>query len=164
MSRADPRPTLELTPNKRRLVIGRDELRLRVVSSEAGYLYVLLAGTEGSDLVLLFPNAKDTNNRIEAGKPITLPRRGTRMASAGPPGVNHIAVIVSPAPRDFSAVGLKRGSGALAEFDVERLQRLWSDEPGSHSPLAGAARCEPAGTTCDPRYGGAMARIEEVAP
>jgi len=55
------------------LRIDRDELRFSVTSSKDGYLYVLLAGPDGS-LIQLYPNDKATNNRVAANQTLHLPQ------------------------------------------------------------------------------------------
>ena len=82
--------------------IGRDSLRFTVTADRDGYLYVLMAGSDGRQLTQLLPNAVDADNRLQAGKPVTLPRSTWRLRAAGPAGEDRLLVMVSPEPRDFS--------------------------------------------------------------
>ena len=54
--------------------IGRDQLQLSVTSSHAGHVYLLMLGSDRKSFYLLFPNGLDGDNRIQAGKPLALPR------------------------------------------------------------------------------------------
>jgi len=93
---ADPLMAVNTITDKSQLVIGKDRLLFQVKSSTPGYIYVYLAGTDKSHFYLLFPNALDRDNRIEADKLVQLPRKGWHITAGGPPGVNHIVTIVSP--------------------------------------------------------------------
>lgn len=142
------------------MVIGRDQLQFRVSSSEAGYLYVFLGGTDKSHFYLLFPNGIDDDNRIAADTVVTLPRPGWRITAGGPAGVNHLVAIVSREPRDFSGLGLDTKE-LIPEFDLPTARRLWNNRTGAATPFVGKAVCTRAGD-CDQRYGATLLRIEEV--
>jgi hypothetical protein len=156
---ADPSIVVRAAADKQRLAIGRDRMSFRVQSSQPGYLYVFLSGTDQSNLALLFPNAIDQDNRIGRDAEVVLPRKGWQITAGGPAGTNHLVAMVSREPRDFAAAGLKMGE-TIPEFELAVLQRLWS-APGA-SPGAGDARC-PAGGGCDARYGASAIRIEEFS-
>ena len=164
--RADPQMSVTAKADNENLVIGRDQLKFRVKSSQAGYLYVLYSGTGPANLLLLFPNEADRDNRIAANKDLLLPRKGSSgktwsIDAAGPPGADHIVALVSRVPRDFAGVGLKQGSG-VSSFDLETIQGLWASASASGSPYAGAARCD-ANADCASEFGAALLRISEVA-
>ncbi len=158
---SDPRISVNTLADKQTLVIGRDRMKFRVKSSEAGYLYVFFSGTDNAGLTLLFPNATDAKNQITADIEVTLPRESWNIDAGGPPGVNHIVTLVSRSPRDFSRVGLKPAN-PLSEFDLASLQRLWSAPPPDSSVYAGTARCVE-GVACPPEYGATLIRISEEA-
>ncbi|MEO8058153.1 MAG: serine/threonine-protein kinase [Burkholderiales bacterium] len=158
---ADPLFSVNTLADKQTLVIGRDRIRFRVKSSEAGYLYVFFSGTENSGLTLLFPNTNDSKNRIAADTEIVLPRDTWNIDAGGPPGVDHIVAMVSRSPRDFSGVGLKPAN-PLSEFDLGTLQRLWASAPADVSPYAGVARCANE-ATCPAGFGATLIRITEEA-
>ncbi|MBP7484296.1 MAG: protein kinase [Aquabacterium sp.] len=157
---ADPLMSVNILPSKSKVVIGKDKLQFRVKSSESGYVYVYLAGTDAAHFYLLFPNAIDRDNRIEADKVIELPRKGWQITAGGPAGVDHIVTVVSPVPRDLTAIGLK-ASDTIPEFDLELAKTRWAQHQGSGSPFVGPAQC-PAGQPCEQRYGASLVRIEEV--
>ena len=157
----DPLISVNTLADKERIMIGTDRMQFRVKASEAGYLYVLFAGTGEANLQLLFPNSRDQNNRVAADTTVILPREGWKITASGPPGVNHIVTMVSRQPRDFSAAGLKQGE-TMPEFELAEARRVWSATPATHAAFAGDPRCA-AAADCDTRYGATLIRIEEVA-
>jgi hypothetical protein len=86
------------------LKIKQDLFDFTVESDRAGFVYAVLAGSDNQSVYTIFPNALDANNRIEAGKPMRLPRDGWALRSQGPAGENSLLVIVSDGPRDLSAL------------------------------------------------------------
>ena len=158
---SDPLISVNTLADKQTLVIGRDRIKFRVKSSEAGYLYIFYSGTDNAGLTLLFPNINDSKNRINADTEMVLPRESWNIDAGGPPGVDHIVAMVSRSPRDFSGVGLKPAN-PLSEFDLATLQRLWSAVPGDTSPYAGIARCA-AQAPCPAGFGATLIRITEEA-
>jgi hypothetical protein len=157
---ADPLLAVNTLTDKSRLVIGKDRLLFQVKSSTPGYLYVFLAGTDQNHFYLLFPNGLDKNNRIEANKLVSLPRKGWHITAGGPPGVDHIVTMVSPVPRDLSQLGLNP-QDSIPEFDLAKARSLWAAHQGPGSPFVGTPVCDP-GVTCDGRYGASLVHIEEV--
>ncbi|MBI2731819.1 MAG: protein kinase [Aquabacterium sp.] len=159
---ADPLMAINTLTDKSQLLIGKDKLQFQVKTSVPGYLYVYLAGTDQNHFYLLFPNALDKNNRIEADKLVELPRKGWHITAGGPPGVNHIVTMVSPFPRDFSQLPLTT-TDTIPEFDMAQATRLWAEHKGPGSPFVPPAVCDKATTPCDQRYGATLVHIEEVA-
>jgi len=141
------------------VVVGKDRIRFRVRSSEAGHLYVFLAGTD-DHLWLMFPNKRDADNRVAADTEVVLPRKSWEIVAGGPPGVDSIVAMVSRTPRDFAAAGI-RPDGDMGEFDPARLRRLWEQAPAGQSPLAGTPACAGA-ANCDAAFGATLIRITEV--
>ena len=157
----DPLISVNTLADKERIAIAVDRMQFRVKSSEGGYLYVLLAGTDKAHLQLLFPNGLDKNNRIAADTTVTLPRKGWQITAGGPPGTNHIVTMVSREPRDFSSAGLKADE-TIPEFDLGQAEQAWRRAPARQAALAGAPHCANAAAVCDPAYGATLIRIEEV--
>jgi hypothetical protein len=120
-----------------------------------------MVGTDKRHFHLLFPNAVDDDNRVEAGKEIALPRPGWSMVAAGPPGTNHIVAVVSDRPRDFSATGLQR-LDLFAEFPLAQAERTWFAHRGESSPFLGAPVCPQGASGCPDSYGAAIFTIDEV--
>jgi hypothetical protein len=142
-----------------RVRIGRDKLGFSIRSSHAGYMYVHMVGTQG-DFYQLFPNALDKANRIGAGEVLVLPRLSWPVKALGPPGTDHFVVMVSDAPRDFSAAGLAAGD-PLASFPVARAAQLQREYSGRTPLFAGVPECKE--TPCPALYGAAAFSIDEVA-
>jgi serine/threonine protein kinase len=126
--------------------IGKDRLKFSLRSSRAGYVYLLMVGSDRSQFWLLFPNDIDRNNAIDPGKSLSLPRSGWSMDAAGPPGIDYFLAIVSESPRDFSEAGLRPGS-PFAEFS---LAGVTDGERGGAKPkFAGKPDCTaPRQTRC----------------
>lgn len=97
----DPSHQVVLQAARTTLRIDQDELDFSVNTSQAGYLYVLHVGSDGMTFDLLFPNAQDTNNRVNAGNH-ALPRPTWRVRVAGPVGTSRLMAVVSPRPLDMS--------------------------------------------------------------
>lgn len=159
---ADPLLGVNALADKSVLQIGSDRLQFRVKSSEAGHVYVFLAGTDKSHMYLLFPNEIDKNNRIEANKEMLLPRKGWQITAGGPPGTNHIVTMVSRQPRDLSQAGLRQANEEIPEFDLALAEKLWAARTGNENPFVGKAACA-AGAACDSTYGASLLTIDEVA-
>ena len=160
---ADPSIAVQASAKNPRLVIGRDKLAFSVQSSQPGHVYVFASGTDHAHFNLLFPNARDRRNRIEAGRALQLPRDTWSLISAGPPGINHLLVIVSRSPRSFDSTGLVARSGELPAFDLAAAAARWTaTATGAASPFIGRAECS-AGAACAEGYGAGFVQVEEVA-
>jgi hypothetical protein len=142
--------------------IGQDALRFSITSSKPGYLYVLALGTRDSDFDLLFPNARDANNHLDAGQVRRLPGAKWSLPASGPAGTNQFVAIVSDEPRDFGRLGTQP-EGAFRRFSLEAGARLFRDYTGKAPLYAGDVRCKRAGN-CSQSYGAATFSIEEVDP
>jgi serine/threonine protein kinase len=109
------------------LVIDRDRLSFTVNSTRAGYVYVLMLGTDEESVFQIFPNKVDKANRVASAKALKLPRAGWSIEAAGPPGRNRFLVIVTEKPQTFSALGLKpvpTGSQDFAPLDFKKIRSL----------------------------------------
>jgi hypothetical protein len=147
-----------------RVRIGVDRLRFTVSSSRAGYVYLLMVGSDRTQFWLLFPNEADQDNRIAAGGTLALPRPGWRLTAAGPPGTDQLLAIVSEAPRDFSGAGLQPNP-PFAAFRLNPRGLIEGDAASAAQRYVGQVRCpEPAAGPCPQSYGAALFSIEEVAP
>ena len=148
---ADPQVQVSVEVAQQRLLIGRDFLSFNVRSPQAGFVYVLTLDAERKHLSLLFPNSIDKKNRIEADKPLKLPRKGWPIQAQGPVGNDQFVVIVSEQERDFTAAGLQK-SDSIPEFNLEQAQAAMKNQPPGVPLFAGQG----AG-----RYGAAAFTIEE---
>jgi protein kinase-like protein/uncharacterized protein DUF4384 len=155
----DPDHAVSVAPDKSTVRIGQDKLGFHLRSTKPGYAYVLMVGSD-QHVYLLFPNAVDRNNKIAADRSVALPRPGWAMESAGPPGINDFLVVVSDAPRDFAATGLKKVD-PFAEFPLDKAAKLAAGpREGGLSPFLGKPVCPT--PECSANYGAAMFAIEEV--
>jgi hypothetical protein len=158
---ASPDRMVTVLPVQARVKIGRDLLRFSVRAAHAGYLYVQMVGTRRGDYALIFPNALDKDNRVEAGQTITLPRLTWKMVAGGPAGIDHFVAIVSDSPRQFRGAGLQAGE-PFATFPIERVAKLQHSYTGPTPLFAGLPDCA-AAQACPETYGASMFSIEEIA-
>ena len=151
---------VDVEVNRSRVRIGRDKPSFRVRSSDSGYLYVFMVGTDSEHLIVLFPNRIDGDNRISADAPLTLPRSGWSFIAGGPAGTNHLLALVSDAPRDFSSGGVEHGE-PFDEFPLGRIAELSARRGGERGFIVGEADCAGAGA-CNDAYGATLFSIEEI--
>jgi hypothetical protein len=87
------------------LKIGSN-LNVTVRSRRDGYVYVFYRGTRPDSFYLLFPNQLDGANAITANQELELPRKEWTVTALGPKGTDHLMVMVTATPRDFSRLSL----------------------------------------------------------
>lgn len=164
-NRRDDRRLVTLTPAKSALAIGRDKFEVSLTSREAGYVYLLMVGSDGKTFDMLFPNALDNNNAIAAGETARLPRADWEVMAHGPPGKNFLLAIVSDAPRDFARLGMQP-AGPFSVVDATPLAAKDIVLVSGSSASAGTPECADAPLVvqkkCSNAYGAALATIEEV--
>lgn len=160
--------TVEMTPVRDRLRIGKDEFRFSVRSTHPGYLYLLMAGSDGRTFDLLFPNKLDGDNYIQAGQSLQLPRTTWEITAQGPRGRDYILAIVADAPRDLSTLPLRNAgpfSVVAATTGGKRGIQLVtaSPMPEARKECATAKqRTLAVGRVCSDAYGAAWMTVEEV--
>ncbi|MEX8518855.1 MAG: serine/threonine protein kinase [Leptothrix sp. (in: b-proteobacteria)] len=144
---------------KPQLRIGRDRLVFSVSAARDGYAQVLLLGPDGS-LMLLFPNAQSSDNRIKAGQTLQLPQANWPLDTSEPAGPEHFLVIVSAEPRDYSELSKQREYIFLQLPTQQRGAALASSWTRSTPLLLGGIRnC--ATVDCD-AYGAVRFSVEVV--
>ncbi len=148
-----------------KLKIGQDALDLTVQSDRAGFVYVAMAGSDNKSVYLLFPNDLDQNNKIAAGQQLQLPRPNWRVKAAGPPGVDHLLVLVADGPRDLSTLsGNKAGPFVTSLNDASGRARLGALM--TNSSLGQGQDCVTADRRANPQcsdaYGASLVKIEEI--
>lgn len=142
--------------------IGKDRLQMSVSSTRAGYLYLLMVGTNRADFTLLFPNVVDKDNRIAAGKSLDLPRKKWALGAFGPAGADQFVMMVSPYPRQFRDAGIRQGE-LFAEFPSEAIAQATAVAPGGLSAFAGKTDCtNVVASQCTQAYGASQFSIVEV--
>lgn len=169
LGQRDDRRTVTVSLSQPRLKIGRDALDFTVTSSHAGYLYLLMAGSDGKAFDVLFPNKLDARNEVEAGAALRLPRGEWQITAAGPAGTSHLLAMVTDSPRDFSKLGMQatgpfsmlEASGAAAK----NLQRATMRGPGASDADCSSATKErnlQVAKRCSNAFGAALVTVEEV--
>jgi serine/threonine protein kinase len=158
---ADASMAFEAYASPSQLRIDVDNLQFRLRSPRAGYVYVFTGGTPKTQLYRLFPNAIDGDNFIRADQAMVLPRQSWFMKAAGPEGANHLAVVVSEHPLDFSNSGLQTKGVDLPVYDERRAKALWAERTTGRSPFLGKPKC-PDAAACSSSYGARMLEITEV--
>jgi len=162
VERADASIRVGASVDKLMLVIGKDSMRFRVKSSEPGYVYVFSGGTDKQHFNLLFPNRLDKAHRIEANIELALPRPSWEIVAGGPPGTNHLVVLVSRHERRLSQAGLRQTDEPIPEFDLEQAERLWNAKADGPNPFVGEPVCAPT-VACSAAYGATMLVVDETA-
>jgi hypothetical protein len=99
---------IEVSVDKSRLKIGVDQLKISIKSSQNGYLYIALAGSDQKSLYLLYPNKLDGNNAIKAGQTINLPPKSWAIDAAGPVGTDTLFVMLTDSPRKIEELAFVR--------------------------------------------------------
>ena len=75
-----------------------DLVRFRFRSNFDGYLYVINAGTSGTESLLFPGDATGRNNQVAAGKDYFVPSTSASFRVAGPPGHDIVYWLISPLP------------------------------------------------------------------
>jgi len=158
--------TLSATPSTLR--IGRDDLNLTLTSARAGYVYLVLLGSDGKSFYLLFPNELDRDNRIAAGQALRLPRPNWRVQGQGPAGRDTVLAIVAESERDVAPFAARReGPFSTALTDAEgRAQIQWllgrsAQAASSDCSDGGARRNLAAVRSCSDAFGAAVVDVIE---
>lgn len=148
-----------------KLRIGQDALQLTATSDRPGYLYIAMAGSDNKTLQLLFPNDLDSNNRIEAGQPMALPRANWRVRAGGPAGTNELLVMVADGARDLSSLAQsKPGPFVMSLNDAAGRSSLGALMTRSR---ANAGECSTPlsrkkNPACSDAFGAALVQVEEL--
>lgn len=165
----DDRRLVTLTAPRPSLRIGKDNLDVTVTSREAGYLYLLMVGSDGETFDLLFPNQIDRNNLIQAGDTLRLPRAGWQLTVQGPAGKDALLAIVADAPRDFAKAGLKPAGPfsvveGVAAKDIQLVTATSAQADRDECNTGRQTRNIAIQKSCSNAYGAALLTVEEIAP
>jgi hypothetical protein len=167
--RRDDRRRVTLTTAKPAFQINKDKVEFELTSSHAGYVYLLMVGSDGKTFDMLFPNQLDKKNYIEAGQTLRLPRSDWELVAHGPAGKNHLLAIVADAPRDFANLGMQP-AGPFSVLSANPVSAKDIVLVSGSSANAASAECEQAPAKrslvvqkkCSNAYGAALATVEEV--
>jgi len=160
--------TIVITPAQNKLKIGNDKFSFSVRTSNPGYLYLLMVGSDGKTFDLLFPNKLDGDNYIKAGQTLQFPRPGWEVVSQGPAGKDHILAIVADAPRELSKLPMTN-AGPFSVVNVTQEGKRGIQLVTSASSPESQKECNSTRTrnlavaqVCSDAYGAAMAVVEEA--
>lgn len=172
----DERWQVNAVPSKTQLRIGQDELNFNITSQYAGYVYVFYRGSHPDSFYLLYPNALDNRNQINAGETLSLPRPEWRIKAMGPEGRDHLLVLVTQNPRDFSAYALPReyvnpaGAFQKVQTNSNALAAITRIASMSNSLKQGVCQANASSgnrdlavaQACSDRFGAAWFTLDEV--
>jgi hypothetical protein len=164
----DDRRTVEIIPTQNKLKIGSDKFSFSVRSSSAGYLYLLMVGSDGTTFDILFPNKLDGDNFIKSEKLVNFPRPTWELTAQGPIGTDHILAIVADAPRDLSKLAVTN-AGPFSEVSASPAGKRGILLVTSSASTLLQAQCGESKKrnlavkqVCSDAYGAALADIEET--
>jgi Domain of unknown function (DUF4384) len=167
-NRRDEQRMVSLNVSSPSLKIGK-AINMTLTSTHPGYVYLLMVGSDGNAFDMIFPNKRDSINSIDAGETIRLPRQGWQLVAQGPAGKDYLLVIVSDAPRDFSAIGMKPsgpfssiGFSDSAATDIQLATGVSANVGSAECQLGVKTRNLAVGArSCSNSYGAALLSVEE---
>jgi hypothetical protein len=159
----DAKHRVSVAAQKTNLKIGADKLDFTITSSNGGFVYVLMAGSDNQSTYLLFPNELDGNNKIEAFRPMKLPREKWQLVAGGPEGKNSLLVVVSSSARDISKLPQSTKAGPFVKSlnDLAGRAALGS-VLSTGSLVASCVDSKSVAGDCSDAYGAALITIEET--
>jgi hypothetical protein len=162
----DDMRVVEIMLAQDKLKIGKDNFSFNLRSTNAGYVYLFMAGSDGKTFDLLFPNKLDADNRIQAGQAVQFPRPGWEITAQGPVGHDHILAIVADAPRDLSKFPVAN-AGPFSEVDATQsgkrgIQLVTSSSASQAECGATHTRNLAVKQVCSDVYGAALVKVSEV--
>jgi len=165
----DDRRVVTVNMRGEKVRIGRDKVEFTVSSSHAGFLYLLMVGSDGKTFDMLFPNQLDRSNQLEAGQVLRLPRPNWEVVAGGPPGTTQMLAIVADAPRDFSKLALKPAgpfsiveANARAARDVQLVTMQAPSAAAEECADQSAKRNLAVARRCSNAFGAALVAVEEL--
>jgi len=149
----DPRRTLNVTVPRKSLRIGQDPFEMTITSKHDGHVYIVLLGSDQTSFYLLFPNGLDDSNKIKANVPMRLPRPNWGVVAGGPPGTDHVLVLVTDNPRDLSVLSSNAAN-------PESPYTFKAADAGGRRELINFVIGE--GVRGSPRFAAAWLKVEEI--
>ena len=161
---ATAQPTLKIGAN----------LAVSVRSQRDGFVYLFYQGTQPGSFFLLFPNQLDAGNAIVANQALALPRQDWNVTALGPRGVDHLLVMVTATPRDFSALALPAEyvsqAGPFAKFQTTAAAANRVSQIAILSASAGKDACKNTGANrdlgvarlCSNVFGASLLSVQET--
>ncbi|MEP6546556.1 MAG: caspase family protein [Gammaproteobacteria bacterium] len=154
------------------LKIGTN-LALSILSQRDGFVYLFYQGTQPGSFYLLFPNQLDSNNAIATNLELKLPRQDWSVTALGPRGTDHLLVMVSATPRDFSSLALpaeyvsaagpfeKIRPTVQAVAHISQIATLSAAAGKTSCLVTGDARDLGVARQCSNVFGAALVSVEE---
>jgi hypothetical protein len=168
-SNRDDRRSVSLKSGKPAFKINQDDVDFTLTTSHAGHLYLLMVGSDGKAFDMLFPNGLDSNNMVQAGQTLRLPRPNWMVKAGGPAGKNHVLAIVADSPRDFSKIGMRPAgpfsiipASTTAWKDIQLVTSTSANAESKECEAPSALRNLVIQKKCSDAYGAAMMVLEEV--
>jgi hypothetical protein len=165
----DDRRHVRLSADKPAYKANQDRVRFTLESSHAGYVYLLMAGSDGKQFDLLFPNKKDDRNLIQANETWHLPRAGWSFRASGPPGRDQLLALVSDKPRDFSSLGMRPagpfsvlGATPMTARDIQFVSAGIVQTAPPECELTGTQRTADIAAACSDGYGADLISLIEI--
>jgi len=170
----DDRWQVDASVEQPRLKIGTN-LTMTIRSQREGFVYVFYQGSRPESFYLLFPNQLDAANSIGANDTLHLPRADWSVTALGPRGTDHLLVMVSATPRDFTKLSLPAeyvsASGPFEKFQPSPQAAALITQVALLSAAAGTASCGAAGAKrdlgvaqqrCSAAFGASSVSVEEI--
>jgi hypothetical protein len=165
----DDRRHVRLIADKPAYKAKQEYVTFKLESSHAGYVYLLMAGSDGKSFDLLFPNKRDDRNLIQADETWNLPRNNWAFRAGGPAGSNHLLALVSDRPRDFTSLGMRPagpfsfiGATPSSARDIQFVSAGMNQTTLPSCSLTGAQRNLEIATTCSDAYGADLISLIEI--
>jgi hypothetical protein len=167
----DDRWQVQVKLDQPTLKIGGN-LTLSVRSDRDGFVYMFYRGSQPDSFYLLFPNQLDSSNALAANYELHLPRSSWTVTALGPKGTDHVLVMVTETPRDFSNLSLPAAYvSAAGPFDKIQATPQAAASIGQIATLSAAIK-KPECTSstrdlgvaraCSNVFGASLVSVEEI--
>ena len=171
----DDRWQVDVNVDQPTLKIGTN-LTMSIRSQRSGYAYVFFLGSQPNSFYLLFPNELDSRNQIGADAALRLPGPDWSVTALGPKGTDHLLVMVTQTPRDFSKLALPAEyvsqAGPFEKIQpstrsaalITRIATLSAAAPDSPCGKVSSKRDLGVAQQCSSAFGANQMSVEETEP
>lgn len=171
----DDRWQVDVNVDQPTLRIG-SHLTMSIRSQRSGYAYVFFLGSKPNSFYLLFPNELDARNQISADAALHLPGSDWSVTALGPKGTDHLLVMVTQTPRDFSKLALPAEyisqAGPFERFQpnsrsVALITRIATVSAAATDSACGNAKSDRdfgVARSCSSAFGASQVSVEETEP
>ncbi len=156
---------VNLRSDKNPVRIG-DDLNLELTSDRPGYLTLMVVGSSGK-IYQIFPNQMDSDARVEAGRPMPIPRpEKWRMPASPPAGDNWFLALISDTPDRFQGLGeqagIFKGMGNTGTSTKGIIERIVQPANGCAQGYGGRDFEMRGVNPCSTGYGAALIKVTEI--